>query len=305
MTSMRRHLAWAILAALISIWVGLFTPITLVAESNFRSPVVISSASPGTFFMVVSDLDQDGDSDIVVASSANDSVTWYENSGATGEVWIPHLVSSVVDGVVRVRVADIDRDGDLDIVSASTLDDKLRWHENLLGNGLYWNDHSVGVEIDGIIGIVVEDFDQDLDWDVAAVSNLDNKILWFENTTGDASDGMVHVIQTSALGVFTLEKGDLDGDGFLDLIGVALEGRPRLRLGGIVAGHVASQRLRRWRLLVAQQIAPHGRQHGGTVRVSVRLQVADLAQVRHDRPARKVTDIVIEQLPCSPKRRCQ
>ena len=218
MTSMRRHLAWAILAALISIWVGLFTPITLVAESNFRSPVVISSASPGTFFMVVSDLDQDGDSDIVVASSANDSVTWYENSGATGEVWIPHLVSSVVDGVVRVRVADIDRDGDLDIVSASTLDDKLRWHENLLGNGVYWNDHSVGVEIDGIIGIVVEDFDQDLDWDVAAVSNLDNKILWFENTTGDASDGMVHVIQTSALGVFTLEKGDLDGDGDIDLI---------------------------------------------------------------------------------------
>ncbi len=263
MTSMRRHLAWAILAALISIWMGLFTPITLVAESNFRSPVVISSASPGTFFMVVSDLDQDGDSDIVVASSANDSVTWYENSGATGEVWIPHLVSSVADGVVRVRVADIDRDGDLDVVSASTLDDKLRWHENLLGNGLYWNDHSVGVEIDGIIGIVVEDFDQDLDWDVAAVSNLDNKVLWFENTTGDASDGMIHVIQTSALGAFTLEKGDLDGDGDIDLIsgwsnGILAWHENMKNQGGSWVNHVIGSNLGNIRSIAADDINGDG-----------------------------------------------
>ena len=198
--------------------ISVVNPVTVVAESQFRLPVVVTDVSPGTFSLVAVDLDKDGDIDIVVASSINDTVAWYENSTATGEVWIPHLVSSVADGVIGVNVADIDRDGDADIVSASTLDDKLRWHENLLGNGVLWNDHTIGIDIDGIIGMVVEDFDQDLDWDVAAVSNLNNQVLWFENTTGDASDGMVHVIASNASGAFPLEKGDLDGDGDQDLI---------------------------------------------------------------------------------------
>lgn len=213
-----RRLALCLGLLLLVAVVSLANSNIVAAEGQFRAPIIVTDLSSGTFSMAITDLDKDGDADIVVASSINDMVTWYENRGATGETWISHSVSSVTDGVVGVKVADIDRDGDADIVSVSTLDDKLRWHENLLGNGVLWSDHTIGVDIDGVIGLVVEDFDQDLDWDIAAVSNLDNQILWFENTTGDASDGMVHLIAENALGAFPLEKGDLDGDGDQDLI---------------------------------------------------------------------------------------
>jgi hypothetical protein len=212
-----QRLAWYTGLLLLAI-LSMVNSVGVAAESQFLSPVVVTSASPGTFAMVAVDLDKDGDIDLVVASSMNDTVAWYENIEGIGQTWVVHTVTSVADGVVGVSIADIDRDGDVDIVSASTLDDKLRWHENLLGNGVSWSDHTIGVDIDGIIGLVVEDFDQDLDWDVAAVSNLDDQVLWFENTTGDASDGLVHLIAGNAFGAFPLAKGDLDGDGDQDLI---------------------------------------------------------------------------------------
>ena len=218
MLDIEQRFAWYTGLLLLLAFLFMVNSIGVAAESQFLSPVVVTSASPGTFSIVAVDLDKDGDVDLVVASSMNDTVAWYENIGGTGQTWSVHSVTSVADGVVGVNVADVDRDGDVDIISASTLDDKLRWHENLLGNGVLWSDHTIGVDIDGIIGLVVEDFDQDLDWDIAAVSNLSSQVLWFENTTGDASDGMVHLIAGNAVGALPLAKGDLDGDGDQDLI---------------------------------------------------------------------------------------
>jgi hypothetical protein len=71
----------------------------------------------------VGDIDLDGDPDIVVADEAQNAVVWYENPGATFRAgWSEHVVDQS-DVYLRwchcVRLADIDRDGDLDIAVAA------------------------------------------------------------------------------------------------------------------------------------------------------------------------------------------
>ena len=82
--------------------------------------------------MKMSDLDQDGDKDIIATRSTNFfmDVVWYEQVN-NGLSFIPHIISHspVLDGN-NVDVADLDGDGDLDVMSASITDDKIAWYEN-------------------------------------------------------------------------------------------------------------------------------------------------------------------------------
>lgn len=44
--------------------------------------------------------------------------------------FIPHTISTAANGAISVFAADVDSDGDLDVLSASNLDNKIAWHEN-------------------------------------------------------------------------------------------------------------------------------------------------------------------------------
>ena len=41
-----------------------------------------------------------------------------------------HAISTSADGATSVHAADVDGDGDMDVVSASETDDKIAWYEN-------------------------------------------------------------------------------------------------------------------------------------------------------------------------------
>ena len=78
----------------------------------------------------VADMDDDGDLDIVSASEEDDTIAWYENDGGGNPSWSASDIDTNADGAYSVYVADMDGDGDLDIVSASDLDDTIAWYEN-------------------------------------------------------------------------------------------------------------------------------------------------------------------------------
>ena len=46
------------------------------------------------------------------------------------ENFTPNVITTEANGVVSVYTNDVDGDGDFDVFSASTTDDKIAWYEN-------------------------------------------------------------------------------------------------------------------------------------------------------------------------------
>ncbi|RKX64564.1 MAG: hypothetical protein DRP42_06180, partial [Tenericutes bacterium] len=78
------------------------------------------------------DINGDGDMDALGAApySYINDVVWWENSDSIGTEWTKHLVVGGHIGVWSLYSADIDDDGDLDILGAAAIVNKIIWWEN-------------------------------------------------------------------------------------------------------------------------------------------------------------------------------
>jgi hypothetical protein len=105
---------------------------------SFGSQQVISAAADGAISVFAGDLDADGDADVLFASVLDDKIAWYENTDGAGSFApTPQVISTAADGARSVFAADVDGDGDLDVLSASREDDKIAWYENTDGAGSF------------------------------------------------------------------------------------------------------------------------------------------------------------------------
>ena len=68
------------------------------------------------------------------ASSRDDKIAWHENLGE-GKFSSQRVITSEADSARSVHAADLDGDGDLDVLSASYNDDTIAWYENLFDHG--------------------------------------------------------------------------------------------------------------------------------------------------------------------------
>lgn len=127
----------------------------------------------------------------------------------------PDRSIDVGSGCCQVRTADIDGDGDLDVAASGNWDDEVVWYENE-GSGTAWTHHTIA-SYELPEGLTVGDFDSDGDCDVAAVS-AGGTIDWFENS-GTGAGWTAHGIDYFWGSVRTLDAGDVDGDGDIDILG--------------------------------------------------------------------------------------
>lgn len=76
------------------------------------------------------DLDLDGDLDVICGPEIGGvGIAWYENDGS-GSFISGYEISDKVHGFSGLAFADFDNDGDKDIVSSSTGDNRVAWYEN-------------------------------------------------------------------------------------------------------------------------------------------------------------------------------
>jgi len=82
--------------------------------------------------VVAIDIDGDGDADVAAVSRNDDKAVWYENrlNEVTSDFAPEQLLPQTADGPVDVVAADMDGDGDMDLVTISDQDDELIWFEN-------------------------------------------------------------------------------------------------------------------------------------------------------------------------------
>ena len=160
---------------------------------NFTAADITTSAD-GARDVYVGDIDGDGDLDIVSASATDDTIAWYENDGAADPTWSAADIATSADGARDVHVADMDGDGDLDIVSASWIDSTIAWYENDGAANPSWTAVDIDTSADGAADVHVADMDGDGDLDIVSASYLDDTITWYENDgAADPTLSLIHI----------------------------------------------------------------------------------------------------------------
>lgn len=146
------------------------------------------------------DFDGDGRSDVAsvlystLASAGK--VRLYRNLGETPVQWKARSISTLLGGIDLAQ-ADIDGDGDMDLLSASQVDGKVAWIENLGGGTLEHGITSQAEHFPGVRSVVAGDLDGDGDPEVIHSSNA---VRWHRNQSGVAVSG--RILDLSGNGVF-------------------------------------------------------------------------------------------------------
>jgi hypothetical protein len=196
------------------------------AQVPFASQQVISTAANGARSVFAADVDGDGDLDVLSASVYDDKIAWYENTDGAGSFGAQQVISTMLSDPSSVLAADVDGDGDLDVLSASEFgmmpDADVAWYENTDGAGSFGAQQAITTIADGTMSIFAADLDGDGDPDVLSASNspfeIESKIAWYENTDGAGSFGAQQVIPGIAPAPNSVFAGDMDGDGDLDVL---------------------------------------------------------------------------------------
>ena len=189
-------------------------------DNNGGSPPVFTVRRISTGFVEAAavhaaDVDGDGDEDVLAVDVFRDRILLYENGGGSPPVWTERTVTTTTDNPFSVFAVDLDRDGDLDVLSASQDDDEVAWHENQGGTPLLWSSHTIS-SAPGAVAVFAIDLDGDADLDVVSGAR-ENEVAWYE------SDGAVpplftkRVLSTDCAGeaVFAAR---LDPDADIDLL---------------------------------------------------------------------------------------
>jgi hypothetical protein len=183
----------------------------------FDAPREISGDVDVGTSVFAADLDGDGDLDALLTSSgwppSDHRVAWYENLGG-GAFGTQRVISWDVYSPYSVFAADLDGDGDQDVLSASNGDDKIAWYENL--GGVFGEQHVITTQADGARSVFAADLDADGDRDVLSASVIDDTIAWYENL-GDGFGGR-QIISTDTHWPLSVFAEDLDGDGDDDVL---------------------------------------------------------------------------------------
>ena len=123
-------------------------------------------------------------------------------------------INSEADGASDVTAADLDGDGDVDVISASQADGTIAWYENDGSQG--FTTHVISSTETGASSIATGDVDGDGDLDIVTAAATTNTVSWYENQ--DNEQFIARVITSEALGANHVLIVDLDGDGARDIL---------------------------------------------------------------------------------------
>jgi len=185
---------------------------------SFGPQRVISNTVDGAWSAFVADVNGDGDMDVLSASALDDTIAWFENVDGVGGFGPKRVISEHADSALAVYAADVDGDGDADVLSASFDDDKIAWYENVSGMGNFGPERAIATDADGASSVYAMDVDGDGDPDVLSSSRLDDEIAWYENMDGVGNFGPARLISYDASRPMSVLAADVDGDGDADVL---------------------------------------------------------------------------------------
>jgi hypothetical protein len=208
-------------------------------------------ASPGASHVPLVDLDGDGDLDVAALVAQDHEEIWaFENRQAGGLV--PRLLHQFANfdlGGAGLVAADVDRDGDADLVLAAGDSRTLHHHYPQPWHGVIWLENRGGwaleprraAHVGGVSAVAVADLDGDGDRDIAAACRFNDwrspgaaSLVLLENNGRQTFTP--RTIADRPIFLATLAAGDLNGDGRPDLVAGSLHlAEPFDRSGRVTA----------------------------------------------------------------------
>ena len=214
------------------------------------------AGSPSGYFDIAdvdaADLDNDGDVDLVFAIGGSNSISWLRNNGngAYSLLQIPN--TSGLQGASAVHAADMDGDGDVDILFGAAggyggpvvpgSNSQLRIYRNngqggFTGTNIFYAGGfgSSGTGAKGVNHLTSADMDGDGDLDIVMCQGVDatfgvnwDRVTWIDND-GTSNFGATRTIDPGQAGDVPrrADAADVDGDGDVDLV-VAYAGSDEL-----------------------------------------------------------------------------
>ena len=180
------------------------------------------------------DMDRDGDLDAVMGYGHDPvgKLAWYERPDDITSLWTEHLVANLVNPQ-SVDVADMDRDGDLDIVVGEhnlSEPDKAQLiiYENTDSHGGSWTPYIIHVGDEHHDGTQLVDIDNDGDLDIVSTGWVQTRVLLYENLA--IGGGLVNSPPTADAGP---DQTVIDDDGD-EQEAVSLDGSASFDEGEIV-----------------------------------------------------------------------
>ncbi len=174
--------------------------------ANFTElPITPSEEAFGGFNFAFADMNADGRTDIITATHDDivftDGLAWLEQPADLSQPWTTHIIGTFgPDWMIGIELADIDSDGDLDVISggysagARDRDDealpldtpfgRLGWFENPGDATGAWTRHDISRRERGMFDkFIAKDIDADGDIDFALTrgnSNPYDGVFWLE-----------------------------------------------------------------------------------------------------------------------------
>ena len=165
------------------------------------------------------DLDQDGDLDVLGVSAARNKICWYENDGNFPVNWTEHAVSTMMPGARSIDAADIDGDGDIDLVGAALLSNEIAWFRNEGTTPITWRMIIISSTFQYAHKVQIIDMDDDGNLDILGTAYSEG-ISWFRNDGGDDITWSKQFVDYYNSAVIACAF-DPDQDGDLDIVGSA------------------------------------------------------------------------------------
>ncbi len=180
---------------------------------------ILDNAFRGAHTVEIFDLDRDGDMDILCSgwdnSAALSEIAWWENNGS--QIFTKRVISSFLDQAPFVEAADMDLDGDFDLIGSDETTGEVYWWKNNGNQG--FTEHLIDGQFNLAHTVLARDIDKDGDPDILASACTSSLQAWYENKGNGAFEK--HAME-NLNGAIWLDMGDFDRDGDQDMIGTGM-----------------------------------------------------------------------------------